>query len=246
MNKITTISHRGRLCGEEDNIPGNTLRAFGVCLDACPEVPIEMDVRFTRGGLLLIAHDNLLQSFTGGNGPVNQIKSPEDLKHLYVKSQGQETDETIPELEDVLHLFDGRGTIHLELKYGPDDPPGLLDAVLKTLKNYPSQSVIISSFNHAALHAVPANYPIGILTNSMPVNLTAYLQQLTAHGRPLSQIAFHPDIWTLTDEALTAANEAGITVNAYTVPPEMFEWACANSVNIITDYPLAAMKLLSS
>ncbi len=239
------IAHRGRLDGEQNGIPGNTLASFEALLSLYPNMSIELDVRLTKSGLLLVAHDNLLQGRTNGNGFLNGVKL-EDLSNLVVKTDAGFTDKRIPQLEEVFEVFDGRSIMQLELKYGPNDPPGLLEKVLDLINKYPDQKVTLSSFNHEELILTPPHIPVGVLTNAMPYpNVRSYLMQFSANGeRPLDQIAFHPDIWTLTTQALSDAHSAGITVNAYTVPKDMFEWCYANNVNVITDFPLAALEFL--
>ena len=243
---FTPISHRGRLHGERDGIPGNTLVAFGQLLVKYPEIEVETDVRLTEGDLLYVGHDNLLQNSTTGTGMANKLRA-EDMPGLKAKIGGKATDHRVPVLEEVLQLFNGRGTLHIELKYGPGDPPGLLGHVLRALSSFPEQAFTLSSFNHRALLRVPEHVAVGVLTNTMPPDPLTYLKQFDAGGkRRMGMVAFHPDIWNLTDDALDAIKGAGISVNAYTVPPEMFQWCAENQVNPITDFPVAAFDFLDS
>ena len=124
------ISHRGRVDGERNGVPGNTMRAFELLLEQIADPEVETDVRLTKSGVLFVGHDNLLQASTNGKGFANCVSRAE-LANLRVKCAGQVTEYGVPELEDVLKLFNGRGVIHLELKYGPDDLAGLVDAVLE-------------------------------------------------------------------------------------------------------------------
>lgn len=239
------ISHRGRAEGENVDAPGNTLKAFENILARHPDISVETDVRFTKDGTLIVLHDNLLQLATNGDGFANEV-TRETLRSLRVKTGGVITGERVPELEDVFKLFNGRGTIHLELKVGPDDPPGLLPEVLTLMEKYPNQRVALSSFDHATLLHVPADVPIGILSNAMPPDVPKYAAQFTLGGqRSLDDIAFHPDIWNLTVRAMAGAKSAGMPINAYTVPREMFKWTYDNGVNPITDHPEAALDFLN-
>ncbi len=237
------ISHRGFIDGGENGIPENTLETFEKLLAKHPDVGVEMDVRLTRGGLLLVAHDILLQHFTNGAGFLNEV-TRESLANLRIRMGDKITDHRIPELADVFKLFDGRSALQLELKYGPNDPPGLLREVLKLVEKFPNQKVALSSFNHAALAQVPAHMPIGVLSNTMFFpDLRTYALQFSAGGqRPLSQIAFHPDIRNLTSTVLAEAQAAGMRLNAYVVPEDMFEWTYQHGVNPITNYPSAALE----
>jgi glycerophosphoryl diester phosphodiesterase len=239
------ISHRGRAQGENVDAPGNTLKAFENILAKHPNISVETDVRLTKDGTLIVLHDNFLPFATNGNGFANEV-TRSTLRSLRVKTGGVITDQRVPELEDVFKLFNGRGTIHLELKVGPNDPPGLLPRVLDLMEKYPNQSVALSSFDHAALLQVPADVRIGVLSNVMPPDLVKYAEQFTLDGqRSLGNIAFHPDIWNLTAKAMADAHAAGMPINAYTVPKEMFPWTYENGVNPITDHPEAALEFLS-
>jgi glycerophosphoryl diester phosphodiesterase len=248
------ISHRARLDGERNGIPGNTLQAFTVLLDTVAiqfpgvDIDIETDVRLTWGGLLPVAHDNLLQVSTSGSGFMNRVMTHEELATLRVKCAGKITAYGVPELEDVLRLLQARGwrgRLHLELKHGPGDPPGVLEAVLEVLERYPDLEVWISSFDHKILRKVPKQRPVGVLTNTMPTEgMADYLQKYTADGeRSYDRLSFNPDVWNLPDEVVADARQL-VEVNAYTVPPD-FAWAHANGVNLITDEPLAALQWLT-
>jgi glycerophosphoryl diester phosphodiesterase len=239
------ISHRGRAQGENVDAPGNTLKAFENILAKHPDISVETDVRLTQDGTLIVLHDNFLPFATNGNGFANEV-TRNTLHSLRVKTGGVITDQRVPELEDVFKLFNGRGTIHLELKVGPNDPPGLLPRVLDLMEKYPNQSVALSSFDHAALLQVPADVRIGVLSNVMPPDLVKYTEQFTLGGqRSQGNIAFHPDIWNLTARAMADAHAAGMPINAYTVPKEMFSWTYEHGVNPITDHPEAALEFLS-
>jgi glycerophosphoryl diester phosphodiesterase len=251
MKNCKPIAHQGKIDGDEAGIVGNTRKAFEVCLKNFPDADVEIDVRLTWTGLLLVAHDNVLQSSTNGQGFVHEV-TPGQLADLRVRDAMAArwvTTEPILQLEDVLLLFKGRGgTLHLDLKCGPGDPPGVVDAVVDVLRKYPDQKVSLSPSNHPDLARVPAHYPIGILSNVMlDPDIVTYANRFTADGqRPLDKIAFHPEIWNLTDEQAAKANSAGMAVNAYTVPPFMFRWAYDHGVNLITNHFRAAMEFLEA
>jgi glycerophosphoryl diester phosphodiesterase len=243
MPSITPIAHRLRLDGEANGIPGNTRRSLEVLLAQFPNASFETDVRLTEQGQMLTFHDVLLDRLTTASGWVNKIERKQ-LSTIKVLSSGTSSEETIPELEDIFRLARGRGTMHLELKYGPGDPPGLLEKILPVLKRYPQQAVSLSSFSHETLLEVPFDIPISVLTNSIPPNLEGYLEQFLRTGRRLDRLAFTGEIWNLTDRAISVLKGLGIVVNAYVVLPQCFGWATAHGVNPITDHFAAAMQFV--
>ncbi|MGH7791719.1 MAG: glycerophosphodiester phosphodiesterase, partial [Thermodesulfobacteriota bacterium] len=99
------IAHRGASAYE----PENTLRSFKRAMEMGAEM-MELDVRFSRDGHLVIIHDKKVDRTTNGRGLVREMTLRE-LKNLDA-GKG----EKIPTLEEVFDL--GKGTIRyvLELK----------------------------------------------------------------------------------------------------------------------------------
>jgi glycerophosphoryl diester phosphodiesterase len=240
------IAHRGR----KHPGPGNTLAEFQELLAFDPEAEAETDVRFTWKKRKPVLHDTLLEAATNGEGWANLL-GLDELADLRVKHGGQVTEHKVPELEDVVRLFNGHGVIHLELKYGPGDPPGLLPAVLEVLERFPAQQVELSSFYHPALLRVPSRIKIGVLTNTMLLNTVGYLRDFLVDGRTPDTVAWHPDInniyWDPEGPDLVAAVQAqGHEVRAYTVNPgKMFDWTFEHGIRPISDFYAEAVDYLA-
>jgi glycerophosphoryl diester phosphodiesterase len=105
MRRVLRIGHRGAA----GHAPENTLAAIqkGIALGVDF---VEIDVRRTADGVLVVLHDETVNRTTNGRGRVDQL-SIRDLKKLDAGSG-----EDIPTLEEVLKAVAGRSGLMLELK----------------------------------------------------------------------------------------------------------------------------------
>jgi glycerophosphoryl diester phosphodiesterase len=105
MKKILIGAHRGAMC----HAPENTLAAFEKAV-AFGAYRIEMDVRRSRDGRLVLMHDATVDRTTDGNGRVADL-TLEDLGRL--KAGGTEA---IPTLQETLRFLQGRCKLLVEIK----------------------------------------------------------------------------------------------------------------------------------
>lgn len=92
--KVNVVAHRG---GIVLGYPENTLLAFQRCMDLEVDF-IELDLRATKDGVIVIIHDETLDRTTNGNGLVADFT----LKELKKVDAGN--GQSIPTLKEVLHL----------------------------------------------------------------------------------------------------------------------------------------------
>jgi glycerophosphoryl diester phosphodiesterase len=133
------IGHRGARAYE----PENTLRSFKMALKLGVDA-VELDVRATKDGEIVVIHDAEVDRTTNGKGLVNQLTLKE------IKQLKTEKDERIPTLEETLRFLGNEVKVLIELK-----EIGLEEKVLKAVreKNL-EESVIIVSFLEDALRRV--------------------------------------------------------------------------------------------
>lgn len=105
-------AHRG-LHTEDRTIPENSLEAFEAAADK--GYGIELDVRLTKDGRVVVFHDDTLERVCGINKRVDELTYAE-LKEL--KLYG--TEQTIPQFVQVLETVNGRSPLIVELKPGKD------------------------------------------------------------------------------------------------------------------------------
>ncbi|MEM3507128.1 MAG: glycerophosphodiester phosphodiesterase family protein [Candidatus Bathyarchaeia archaeon] len=133
------IGHRGAKAYE----PENTLRSFKKALELGVNA-IELDVRKTKDGEIIVIHDAEVDRTTNGKGLVSEL-TLEEIKKLFT-----EKGEKIPTLEEALDFLDKKVKIIIELKETGFEKDVLNLINEKGLKN----NVIIVSFLEEALRKV--------------------------------------------------------------------------------------------
>ena len=134
------FAHRGLW---NERIPENSLTAFEAA--ARRGYAIELDVRPTRDGVLVVFHDDDLKRMCGKNALVRDLTFRE-LRALSLKGTG----EVIPSLSEVLRLINGRVPLLIEVKGERPDPKFCL-ALAEMLDAY-SGAIAIESFSPIILN----------------------------------------------------------------------------------------------
>ncbi len=110
--KVLVVSHRG----DWRNAPENSLQAFRNCIDMNVDM-IEIDLKKTKDGHLVLMHDNTINRTTNGKGKPSDY-TLEELRKLRLKNGIQVvTAHQIPTLEEVLNLTKGKILINIDKGY---------------------------------------------------------------------------------------------------------------------------------
>ncbi len=147
-------AHRGM---HGTDAPENSLSAFRKAVEA--GYAIELDVRLSSDGALVVFHDDELDRMTDETGAVN-LKTAQELSKITLKGSC----ECIPTLDEVLSLVDGRVPLLIEIKEAKGSL-AVSEKLCERIKSY-TGSYVIESFNPLALKAVRKIMPnavIGIL-----------------------------------------------------------------------------------
>jgi len=136
---IEVTGHRGA-AGLE---PENTLRSIRKAIDLGVD-SVEIDVRVTRDGYLVVIHDETVDRTTNGHGYVK------DLTFNEIRRLDAGKGEKIPTLEEVLNLTKGKVVLQIELKAREATEP----TVHLIERNNAERDVIIISFMHDLLRRV--------------------------------------------------------------------------------------------
>ncbi|HEY9839786.1 MAG TPA: glycerophosphodiester phosphodiesterase family protein [Candidatus Obscuribacterales bacterium] len=110
---IWVIAHRGA----SKDAPENTLSAFQLAIEQKADM-IELDIRLSRDGQIVVFHDKLLQRTTNGEGRVDQFSLAE-LQQLDAGSwfdPARYAGEQVPSLRQVLELCTGQIMLNIEIK----------------------------------------------------------------------------------------------------------------------------------
>ncbi|MEM2213625.1 MAG: glycerophosphodiester phosphodiesterase family protein [Candidatus Nezhaarchaeales archaeon] len=198
MNRVLVIAHRGASAYE----PENTLRSIKRALNLGADM-VEIDVRTTKDGHIVVIHDATVDRTTNGRGYVKDM-TLEELKKLDAG-----LGERIPTLQEVISLVKGRVGLVIEIKV-----PGIEEKVLKIVnENKLHDDVLITSFYHPILLRVKslnAKVRTGIIIASRPVRPA----QLALDAR---SNAIFPKYTYLDLEMVEEAHKHSLTVYPWTV-----------------------------
>lgn len=141
------IAHRGL---HDHNVPENSLEAFRRASEA--KYPIELDVRLTKTGEVVVFHDENLHRMCGIRKEVAKSSFTE-IRELYLKH----THERIPLLSEALAVINSKVPILIELKC--DQRAGKLEAAaVEILENYKGKYAL-QSFNPLSLRWLKKHAP---------------------------------------------------------------------------------------
>lgn len=126
-NRILTCAHRGY----QNNAPENSLKSIQDAIDEDIEM-VEVDVRQTRDGKFVLMHDRTLDRTTNGSGEVSDFTLSEIQQLRLKNNHGVLTSETIPTLQQALHL--GRGKIYFD--FDISDNKVSFDRIYPVVKQY--------------------------------------------------------------------------------------------------------------
>lgn len=110
--EVIVVAHRG----DWRNAPENSLQAIENCIKMGVDM-VEIDVRETKDGQLILMHDETIDRTTTGTGKVS------DLTWTYLQTLklrdgiGHETPHRIPTLEEALKLCRGKILVNLDKSY---------------------------------------------------------------------------------------------------------------------------------
>lgn len=151
INKDMVITaHRGGAgYGNE-----NTISCIKRSLDAGIK-SIEIDVHLTSDSHIIVCHDETVDRTTNGKGKIHEMTF-EQIKELrIIDENGNATEESLPELHDVLELIDGKAHLLLEIKNKNKRVGPLEHAVIDELKRYNALPwVTVQSFGDKTLETI--------------------------------------------------------------------------------------------
>ncbi len=110
--EIMVVAHRG----DWRHAPENSLQAIQNCIDMGVDM-VEIDIRQTKDGHLVLMHDETIDRTTKASGLVSDWVL-DSLRNLYlVDGLGVETKQRIPTLEEALNLAKDKILINLDKSY---------------------------------------------------------------------------------------------------------------------------------
>jgi glycerophosphoryl diester phosphodiesterase len=227
------IAHRGF---HDGSIPENSIPAFEAAISK--GLCIELDVRRSSDGKLIVFHDDNLSRMTGHNAFVH--KTPYSVIRS-LKLAGSE--QRIPLLEEVLALVEGKAPLLVEVK--KHDKAGEADVVriLREYKEKFNAKVAIQSFNPLVVKNIKKLSPeffCGLLSSNFKGRKIFRLYKAAIKNARLFFIA-KPDfisfeINSFPNKRISKFRKSGLLVLGWTVmTPEEVEKAKGLCDNIILE-----------
>ncbi|MGH7932624.1 MAG: glycerophosphodiester phosphodiesterase [Candidatus Binataceae bacterium] len=247
------IAHRGA----SGHYPENTLPAFRAACDFGARY-IELDVRMTRDGEIVVAHDENLERMCAHAGTIAGTTLGDlrrlDAGHNFAPADGEEFPFrgraiTIPTLAEVLSEFPN-GYFIVEMK---QVAPGLAAPLLRVVERAGMRRrVLVASEHQAPLDEfrrlapdIPTNFPyreIAAFMMSLPPGTPRFI--------PLGDALQIPPIyesWRIVSvESVAAAHRLGVEVHVWTINQEaqMREMLTIGVDGVITDFPDRLLAIL--
>ena len=231
---ILIEAHRG----DSTHAPPNTLAAFRRAVEMGAPC-IELDVRPSRDGRLMVIHDEKVDRATNGCGVVCDMTAAE-LRCLDAGCRFAPAfaGEKIPLLDEVMALLaPTRTVLNIEIKSFPPsaDVPEAVVALLRGAGR--EREYVVSSFDLPTLLRVREIAPeialalIGKGPEILPVAIGHHLDWVHAHHA------------TATEALITEAHSAGIHVNIWTLddPSQFPHWRHCGVDKICTNDPAAML-----
>lgn len=231
--------------GSSIHAPENTLASFGKALEQGAD-GIELDVKLSADGEVVVIHDQTVNRTTSGQGRVNQL-TLEQLRRLDAGSwMGSAFEgERIPTLEEVFELVGGRMVILIELTNYLSPFDGLPQKTVELVRKFKLQdSVIFISFLPSNLKAVKSEWPaapVGILSlRGLPGMLPR--SPISRRFSPDFSLPHYTDV---TADFVAKRGQEGRRVNAWVVNTSdgMRNMIDLGVDGIITDDPLLGLKI---
>ena len=224
------IAHRG--ASGRGLAPENTLAAFEKALDIGVDM-LEIDVRVTGDGQMIVLHDPSLDRTTDCEGIVREMGLDE------IRQADAGDGERVPILREVFDLARNRAPLLLEIK-----SDFIAERVVQAIADAQiEEQVVVQSFNPQTVERVKRlapHLPSSLLIGELPTTPSRVRAR-----RLVSQVlevgANTLSIWhaTLTPSLIEEMRKRGIAVWAWTVDEEitMRDLAMMGVQGLVTNYP---------
>ncbi len=237
------IAHRGA----SNYAPENTLAAFELSSRQGAD-GVELDVKLSADGHVIIIHDSTVDRTTDGTGKVAEF-SLDALRELDAGVCFDETfrGEKIPLLDEVFESLGKKLFINVELTNYSTPFDKLPDKVAQVVKRHNmTERVLFSSFNPLTLyriHRLLPNSPIGLLMFKGNLGKLGRV----VFGNLLPVASLHPHFEDTTSKLIKDAHNKAMRVYPYTVnQAEDIQHMFKKGVDgIITDDPILTTNLMS-
>ncbi len=235
------FAHRG----SSAHAPENTLAAFELAVKQGAD-GVELDVKLSADGQVIVIHDQTVDRTTDGSGNVTQMTLPAllelDAGRFFSESYRRER---IPTLDEVFETFGRRLLINVELTNYATPFDGLVPKVVELVRKHALEKrVLFSSFFPHNLRRARRLMP------EVSRGLLAWAGWMGVWSRTWGwrgpYQALHPYFTTVNERLVQRVHAAGRRAHAWTVNDEvaMRHLIALGVDGIFTDDPLLAGCIL--
>lgn len=256
--KILVVSHRA----DWRNAPENSLQAIKNCIEMGVDM-VEIDIRETKDGQLILMHDESIDRTTTGSGLVSEW-TLDSLKTLQLKDGlGVPTIHKIPTLEEALLLSKDRVLVNLDKSYEIFDKCYSIISKTETtnqvvIKGKKKLNDVIHEFGEyldkvkfMPIISLPSDNADSIIDEYINSENKPVAIEFTLTNDSIKQISKFEDyrnsgvsIWV---NALWPKQNGGHDDEKAAIDPTVYDWFIVNNVNIIqTDRPKLLIDYLRS
>jgi glycerophosphoryl diester phosphodiesterase len=239
LSRPLVIAHRG----DVESSPENTMEAFRGALEKGTD-GVELDVRLSRDGHVVVMHDRRVDRTTNGRGPVGNLTLAQ-LKELDAGSwyDARFKGVKVPTLDEVLEELPRDFLLDVELKVRGWGVMALARRVSQVIKRHDRmEGTLVASFNPMALFAMR------LLGSEIPRGYiwSAHHPYPISH-RWLSPLAkaqwMNPDHKTMTPRMLAHFHRQGKLVLAWDMDVHGVDgWPNPGIDGVVTDSVSGALK----
>lgn len=212
---VLIAAHRGGYLSDiGDALPENSIACMTRTISVGAEI-LEVDVRMTSDGHLVIMHDDSVNRTTNGTGSVSSLTLTQ-IKNLRLKDPGGViTDQQVPELSEVMLLAKGKVIVNLD-KVSVTNTT-MMTAIMQVLRTTGTvdHALFKGTDSSAAVITALGQYPeplqyMPVMENKASQDVISMLQALHP---PAIELIFSSDTTTmLAPEVIAKAQETGTRI----------------------------------
>ena len=230
--RVIVVGHRGAM----GHAPENTLPSFRKGRELGADT-IELDVRLSGDGQIVVIHDSKVDRTTSGTGEVASLTAKE-LGRLNAGSSfsPKYRKARIPTLEQILRWSRRRTQLVIEIKGDPEPQNGIEEKLVKLLRRFRMvNKVMVISFHHPSVKRIKeleTELATGILFSGRLTNAVGAARENHADSvRP---------VWSYwSGDLVEEVHREGLQASAWTVdePKTMKALIRMGIDSIATNYP---------
>ena len=224
---VLVVAHRG--CWHE--APENSLSAITRCAALGVDM-VEIDIRETADGQLVLLHDATLDRMTDGKGPLSAI-ALDQFRHLRLRegkggSQANLTEDRPPTLREALRAAKGRVMLNLDAKQDLHDrifaevaAEGMNDQILMKMRAAPDDPALVNAAFHGRALFMPVIFQCPTVARPDEPFCSSRLSDVIGgydHFSPIAYEIVYRDRAFLDEALPEMANRRRVWVN--TLKPE--------------------------